>query len=181
MSALEKFMVKANPQEVELRIELEFQYEWERDVQFTIEDESGSLGITMVEDIDHTLRVTAHEFGECYLNSEEQEALFFTLREILLDDEVLTRKEVFTDPDSPVGSVTEPLEEANDDRIVRMPEEKKVDAPRGLEPEEIAALSENQGETLKNVLAHRLDTRPELEPWLVMLLIERGYIIRKAE
>ena len=181
MSALEKFMEKANPQDVELKIEMSFQFEFERDVEFTIENENGSLGITMVEDIDHTEIVTAQEFGECYLNSEEQEALFFTLREILLDDEVLTRTEVFTDPFSPVGSVTEPLEEANDDRIVRLPEEKKVDAPRGLEPEEIAALSENRGEILKDVLAHRLDTRPELEPWLVMLLIERGYSIRKAK
>jgi len=181
MSALEKFMEKAHPQDVELRIELAFQYEFERDVEFTIEDENGSLGITMVEDIDHVLRVSAHEFGECYLNSEEQEALFFTLREILLDDGVLTRKEVFTDPESPVGSVTEPLEEANDDRIVRLPEEKKVDAPRGLEPEEIAALSENRGEILKDVLAQWLDTPPELEPWLVMLLIERGYSVRKAK
>jgi hypothetical protein len=165
MSTVQEFTAGLDPSSRSILLVINGAVEEEVPIEWSIGEESGVVYTCVeMEDVEVSARVTAADFVEDYLDSEERMALFLTLREHLLENNVMSREEMFTDPEKAVEEAIGPAEPIE-------PEEVPAETPRS---------EELTGSDLREHIEQRLLLDDEATGHIILALINSGYTVGRT-
>lgn len=165
MSTVQEFTDGLDPSRHDIHLVIDGDVSEEVPIEWAIGEESGTVytGVEM-DSVEVSKHVTAADFVEDYLDANERMALFLTLREHLLGNNVMSREEMFTDPEKVVEEAIGPAEPI-------APEEVPAETPRS---------AELTGSDLREYIEQRLLLDDEATGHIILALINSGYTVGRT-